>query len=166
MAELELDDELEEGTSTMRDLRNHAKALERKLKQAEKELEDLRGYRESVETEKKFTESNKIFESLGFSSKHADLFRAVNPDVIPDEEAIKEFATAYDIQLFEKDDDVAPAADPLVRDVPFKPVSSGQPTGRKRYDGVEWWDFYRENPGAALLAVKEGRVDLLTELPK
>lgn len=147
---------------TIKSIRDHAKALERQLKAQERELETLRSLRDQYESDARRAKTAAVFTEVGLSEKHATLFAALNPDVEPDAETVKAFAEEYGLAIArtEGDDDKLKAEE----DPGFSPVTSGQPTDKRRYSSEEWWTLQRENPAAALQAVKDGRVDLAGSL--
>lgn len=155
----ELDEMENENSSTIKSIRDHAKNLERQLKAQERELETLRKMRDQYEADARRAKAQAAFAEVGLSEKHATLFAALNPDAEPDVEAVKAFAEEYGLApapaSTDGDDKVVSHEDPG-----FSPVASGTPTDKRRYSSEEWWALQRENPAAALLAVKENRVDL------
>lgn len=154
-------DEQMDDNQTIKSIRDHAKSLERQLKQQERELENLRNLRDTYEQEARRAKAAAVFAQAGLSEKHAALFAAVNPDVEPDEDAVKSFAEEYGLAVKAAEE----AEEKLQTDEPgFSPIASGTPGEKKKYSSQEWWDLQRENPAAALLAIRENRVDLATSL--
>lgn len=145
-------------SSTIKSIRDHAKNLERQLKAQEKELDTLRKMRDEYEADARRAKAQAVFSEVGLSEKHATLFAALNPEVEPDVEAVKAFAEEFGLSPSapaDGEDKVVAKEDPG-----FAPVSSGTPDSKRRYSAEEWWTLQRENPAAALQAVKDGRVDL------
>lgn len=149
---------------TIKSIRDHAKSLERQLKAQERELETLRNLRDQYEQEARKAKTAKVFTEVGLSEKHATLFAALNPDAEPDAESVKAFAEEYGLAMQTADTEADGDKLKDESDPGFSPITSGQPTDKRRYSSEEWWTLQRENPAAALQAVKDGRVDLAGSL--
>lgn len=138
----------------MKQLRDHAKSLEKNLRTQEKELEELRSFKAEAERRAKQELLRQAVSAVGLNEKHAELFSAARPDVEPTPEAVKAFAVEYGFiagpDRAEEDE----------REGSFQPTPpSGVPAHKKRYTNVEWDDLYKSNPVEAIKAAEEGRVD-------
>ena len=109
-----LDDDVEEadenqvddGNKSFADLRKAYKRSERQLKANEKELEDLRVFKQTVVTEQRKGAIETTFKEVGLSPKHALLFEKVSPDVEVTPEVVQASddsgSTAYIVREVEK----------------------------------------------------------------
>lgn len=143
-------------SSPFRQLRDYAKKLEKELKAAQKEAEELRQFKAQREAEERKTAIIGALREIGLPEKHVELFQAVRPDVEPTVDAVRSFAEEYGL--------VRPSAT-TESGSGFSPAPpSGVPAGSKRYSSDEWWELYRSNPAEAMKAAAEGRVEFETKL--
>lgn len=150
------DEEVVGDTNPMKQLRAHARKLERDLKAGSTELEELRKYRTDSELRIREQEAGKVFAELGLSEKQAKLFLKTNPDTEVTKDSIKEFAVEYGlgIQQSEEDD----AVDSQTSDT-FVPVTSGGTPVRNVLNREQFESLKRTDMAAAVKAVQEGRVE-------
>jgi len=124
-----LDDDVEEadenqvddGNKSFADLRKAYKRSERQIKANEKELEDLRVFKQTVVTEQRKGAIETTFKEVGLSPKHALLFEKVSPDVEVTPEVVQAFAAEYDLPTQAGEAVQAPEAQPQG----FNPVTTG-----------------------------------------
>lgn len=139
-------------------LRDHAKKLEKEIKDRDKELEDLRSFKADAERRAKQELLRQAISAVGLNEKHAELFSAARPDQEPTPEAVKAFAVEYGFIS-------GPAADEDEESGSFGPTPpSGVPAHKQRYTSEEFDQLYKTNPMEALRAAEEGRVDFQTTL--
>ena len=124
-----LDDDVEEadenqvddGNKSFADLRKAYKRSERQVKAQEKELEDLRVFKQTVVTETRKGQIESTFQAAGLSPKHALLFEKVNADVEVTPEVVQAFAAEYDLPTQAGESVEAPTPQPTG----FNPVTTG-----------------------------------------
>lgn len=159
-------DDVDEGdqrptSAPFKQLRDHAKKLEKEIKDRDRELEALRSFKAESEARAKRELLEQSFKQVGLSTKQAELFLAARPDAEPTPEAVKSFAVEYGFI------DAGPAPDDEGEgsEGSFAPTPpSGVPASKKRYSSEEWDVLYKQNPVEAMAAANEGRVDFQTKL--
>lgn len=158
-------DDVDEGeqrpnSAPFKQLRDHAKKLEKELKAKDSELETLREFKSQAEARARRELLERSASKVGITEKQAELFMAVRPDEEPTPEAVKTFAIEYGFV------EAGPAADEGEgSDGSFAPTPpSGVPASKKRYTSDEWDVLYKSNPVEAMQAANEGRVDFQTKL--
>jgi hypothetical protein len=114
----------------------------------EKELEELRAYRETTQAEKRQQAIASAFEEAGLPSKASRLFDALNPDSEPTADAIKAFSEEYGIN-----------PDPP-KPTGFTPtvVQGSRTPAAKKYTRQEMEEIARDNPARARALAEAGRV--------
>jgi hypothetical protein len=172
--ELDLSQDDDSGsTNPLKQVRDHAKKLQRDLRQARKELEDLRSWKTDRETEDRKRTIETVFDKVGLQVKHAELFLAVKPDEDPTELAIKEFAKEYSLPLETKneegDEGDKPAAPSITVQGDISPSPGFTPattpaeapsSNRKQLTQEEFRKLYETRPEEALQLLSAGRVEL------
>lgn len=153
---LDDDDDLETGsgqeTNPFKELRAHAKKLEKDLKARDAELEELRSFRQQYQAEQREKAAAAEFEKLGLTAKQAKLYAKLNPDEDITEQAVVSFARDYGF-IAEETPDPKNEAD-------FKPVAiAGASPVKGTVSYEEYQAMLKTNPQAALQAVADGRVD-------
>ncbi|HSE44950.1 MAG TPA: hypothetical protein VLA89_06440 [Gemmatimonadales bacterium] len=158
-------DDIDEGdqrstSAPFKQLRDHAKKLEKELKDRDKELESLRDFKAQSEARARRDLLEASASKVGITQKQAELFQAVRPDEEPTPEAVKTFAIEYGFV------DAGPAADEGEgADGSFAPTPpAGIPASKKRYSSEEFDQLLKVNPVEAMAAATEGRVDFQTKL--
>lgn len=145
-------------SAPFKQLRDHAKKLEREIKDRDKELEELRSFRAEAERRAKQELLRQAIAAVGLNEKHAELFTAARPDQEPTPDAVKAFAVEYGFIAGEDTDEDEESGS-------FGPTPpSGVPAHKKRYSSEEFDELYRSNPVEAIKAAEEGRVDFQTTL--
>lgn len=147
-----------DGSSAFKQLRDHAKSLERQLKQAQKDAAELKEFKEGIEKQSKEQELVQAFKQIGLKEKHVPLYLKATEGTV-DVEAIKAFAEEYELP-------VQPAQEggQQQQQTPsskgFMPIAgSGVPVGKKRYTSTELEMLNKTDPAEAQAAIREGRVD-------
>jgi hypothetical protein len=165
MAEFE-DDELNPTPGTdpslgdnenFRQLREHAKELEKEMKAAKKDLadlNDLRAYKAEQEAAKRTSALGNTFKDLGLPAQQAALYP---PDAEATPEAIRAFAEQYGLLAPQEGSPETPVETGFA---PVPPV--GETIGAKVYTQEEWLALSATNPNAAMQILNEGR---LAEVP-
>lgn len=153
-------EEIDEGeqrpqSAPFKQLRDHAKKLEKELKERDKLIEELASFKAEAENRAKRELLRQSFQQVGLNEKHAELFEAARPDVEPTPEAVKSFAVEYGFISApgsdeEKGEDTGSFA-------PTPP--SGVPAHKQRLSSEEFDQLYKVNPIEAMQAATEGRVD-------
>lgn len=163
--DLDLEDEDEatprsQQSAPFKQLRDHARKLEKEIKDRDKELEALRQFRAEAERRTKQELLRQAVSAVGLNEKHAELFSAARPDVEPTPEAVRAFAVEYGFISGPSGDDEDESDQGS-----FKPAPpSGVPASKKRYTSEEFDALYKTNPVEAIKAAEEGRVDFQTKL--
>ena len=140
--------------NAFKQLRTHARKLEKDLKEASKELEELRTFRADLERDNRANSVKEQFKSLGLTEKQAELFPSEG-DVT--EEAVRKFAVDFGL--------IQPSEDGSDENTGFTPApTEGSPTGSKQLSAEEFWTLYKDNPSEAMAAAKKGRVNFDTRL--
>lgn len=103
------------------ELRKAYKRSERQLKATEKELEDLRVFKQTVVAETRKGQIESTFKEVGLSPKHALLFEKVNPEAEVSAEVVQAFAAEYDLPTQAGEQVEAPTPQPQG----FNPVTTG-----------------------------------------
>jgi septal ring factor EnvC (AmiA/AmiB activator) len=151
------DDQQQPQNSAFKQLRAHARKLEKDLKDRDKELEDLRTFRQNLEKEQREGNAKSKFKALGLAEKQADLFLTKNPEGDVTDDAVRTFAVEYGL--------ITPSEDGSDDQSGFTPApADGSPAGSKQLTNEEFWTLYGENPSAALEAAKKGRVSFDSKL--
>lgn len=146
-------------SAPIKQLRDHAKKLERELKTRDKEVEELRAFKADAERRAKQELLRQAISAVGLNEKHAELFTAARPDQEPTPEAVKAFAVEYGFIANPGSDDEGEESGSFGPTPP-----SGVPAHKKRYTSEEFDELYKSNPVEAIQAAEEGRVDFQTTL--
>lgn len=178
----ENEDKQESDNSSFRDLRAHAKRLERQVAKLQKEREALLEFKTKVEEEKKQATVARLFKEVGLSEKHAGLFIKVTPDLDPESvsvETVRSFAEEYDLPLKqepssespetgvgqdwsqEKIREVSPKVGEKKEATGFAPVAPGALTSARIITDVsEAAKLYVSNPEEYVRLRQAGRIQL------
>lgn len=161
MADEFYDDDADDNTDAsdsnpMKQLRAHARKLEKDLKAGTTELEELRQYKVTSELAIREVQAGKVFTELGLSDKQAKLFLKTNPDTEVTKDSIKAFAVEYGLGIQESEEDAA--LDAQTSDS-FVPVTSGGNPVRNVLNREQFEALKRTDMGAAVKAVQENRVE-------
>lgn len=155
-----------DGSSSFRDLRNHAKALEKELKQKTKEVEALQSFKQDVEAKAKRDSLSETFTNLGLNPKQADLFfKTRTEDPESDEinpEDIKLWALDYGLISAEQEEEGE--GDPVTSQFTPVPRAAGGPPSSRTLTSDEWNDLLQTNPEEAMQMAQEGRVEFANSL--
>ena len=141
------------------ELRGHARKLEKQLRAYEKELADLRTYREDHVKVERATVIESTFKEVGLNPKHAKLFSALNPDADPaaiTRETIASFASEY--SLAPEEGSVVEAPLQATGFVPTSTSMASAPSGVVSRE--EWMRLSATDPVKAEALWSAGRVDL------
>lgn len=127
----------ESKNSSFKDLRDHARKLERSNKQFEKELEELRAFRAEVETERRYG----ALTEAGLNKRQGEAFLKLYDEVTP------ENISAFRAEVLGAEVDDTPA-------VTFVPSAVGGEAPRKTYSRQEFEAIMRSDPakGRAIMA--------------
>ena len=139
--------------------RRVARKLEKQVQAYEKELADLRAYREEHVKAERNVVIESSFKEAGLNPKHAKLFSALNPDVDPaaiTKEAIATFASEY--SLAPEEGSVVEAPLQATGFVPTSTSMASAPSGVVSRD--EWMRLSATDPVKAEALWSAGRVDL------
>lgn len=140
-------------------LRREKNRIEKELKAALPELEELRAYKETSVREQVSGKARTAFTQLGLNEKQADLFLRTHDvaiEVTPD--VVKTWAVEYGLAPAEE---AASEPEPVREQAfTFTPTAGGaSPAGQKRYSTAEFLDLYQRDPNAAMEAKRKGLVD-------
>jgi hypothetical protein len=143
------DEEPEVENSTIRQIREHARKLEKELKAARKELEDLRAYREQTERERTVASARTIFEQVGLNPKWAELYLKAQDGAEPTPESVRTWAQEYGLAVPEPERETAeqPASEPAF--VPTQPAAAAAST-QAPMTWKEFAELHRQDPGRAV----------------
>jgi len=127
-----------EDNKSIKQIRDALKREERARKTFEKEVVELREFRDGVLGERKEQAINQVFTEVGLNPKHAELFKRVNPDLAVDAvtaDAIKAFASEYELVTSSGEVPEAPVSEPAG----FTPVvtGTGSPNATQNADDIE-----------------------------
>lgn len=132
----------------------HAFAEQRKqIKQLNKELEELRAFKEAADKEARKASTAEAFKGLGLNPKHATFY--TGDDISTD--AIKTWAMENELLTSEGEPD---EATPPAPEAGFTPtvISGGTAIGSKVYTAEEFEALARKDPAKAMDASKAGKV--------
>lgn len=154
LADLDSEDTSEAETSTevdenrpnrgLKQLRDHAKKLERDLTRTRKEADELKAYKETVEQERKASS----LAGAGLNDKQAKAFLRMYENVTP--EAISEFRTDVLGQAVEEGSSPPPS---------FEPTQVVSEPGSRRVTKAEFEGIMRSNPTEGWALLNSGRVE-------
>lgn len=156
------EEEVEVETSTIREIRQHAKRLEKDLAKARKELEELRAYRAAAEAERRAAQVKAAFQSVGLNERWADLYVKVHPDAEPTPESVRAFAEEYSLPIPATKQEEQQQPTPPAATEPFAPTATpaATPTGRAPMTWREFAEMHRQDPARAVREAQErGLVD-------
>ena len=158
---LDENDETNEQVTTQVDskpfteLRSHARKLEKQLRTQERELEELRSFRDERVYLERTAKIESTFKDVGFNPKHGKLWGALNPETEVTPEAVATFAAEYGL-VTESGAEVEAPAPPQ-----FAPTisSSSNPATETKISRVEFQQLYASDPASAIKLLEAGRVD-------
>jgi hypothetical protein len=160
------DDAVDEGNAapqadtnkSFADLRKYANRIERDLKKATAEVEELRTFKDGIVEVQTQTAINSVFTEVGLNPKHADLFKAVNKELSPEtvtKDAVAAFAAEYELVTNSGEAVEAPEEKPAG----FTPVTTGTGPGSQKLDAEGILEKLRKGDLEGLNAdFKAGRV--------
>jgi hypothetical protein len=146
-------------------MREQIEALEKQLKAEQRARE------EAVNTARKMT-AREVAREAGLDPTHGELFANANPSVDVTVETLNSFADQF--KLRSQPAPVEEAAAPNTDDSALssfegggsRPGAPGQPTGGPEQMTREAWnELNRKDPGAARVALSQGRVQLRADNP-
>jgi hypothetical protein len=146
---------VEEKVNPVRQLRDTLKARERENKTLQKELEDLRKFREEVEYTNRVAKMSDTFGKFGLTEKHVELYTKLNPEGDGSPEAVVAFAKEYGLPITVDDDEdqVVTSGSPFA---PVDGVGTGPDSGYITRAQLE--ELYASNPAKAIKVLQAGRV--------
>jgi len=137
------------------ELRGHARKLEKQLRSYEKELSELRSFREERVKAERTAAVESTFKDVGLNPKHAKLWAALNPEAEPTAEAVAGFAAEYGL-VTENGEQVEAPAPPSF--TPTLPTGAG-PAQATKISRAEFRQMYDRDPANALKLLEQGRVE-------
>lgn len=139
----------------MKQLRRHANKLEKDLKAAQADNEELRAFRDDFNNKQKTEKVKAVFEKLELNPTFSRFWQLENPEAEPEEATVAKWAV---------DNGFAQATEEPTTDVAtgFTPTTTpeGTPPGAKRLTRAEWLELSARDPAAGQVAFQKGRVDL------
>lgn len=149
--EVELDD-----NKSFADLRKAYKRSERQLKATEKELAELRDFKQVIVQQQRESQLASVFAEVGLNTKHAALFEKVNPEAEVTPEAVQAFAAEYDLVTNAGETVEAPETPSSG----FTPVTTGAPGAVTMLDQEDIRKLVKANDWDAIKkAYDQGRVE-------
>jgi hypothetical protein len=155
----DVDDDEDHGApkdnSSFAELRKAYNRAEKERRTFEKEVQELREFREAVTEEKREAALSTAFSEVGLNPAHAKLFKALNPQIEVDNissEVVAQFAVDYALTA------VSGETPQLEEKQPegYKPVVTGTASPLAKYSAEEFqalaWD-------EKVAAIKSGRVE-------
>ena len=142
----------EQDSNPVKQLRTHADKLEKQLKARDKELEELRSFRDEFNNKQRTEKVSSVFTELGLNPTHAKFWQLENPETEPDATTVGKWAV---------DNGFAQATEEAVETGGFTPTTTPEgvaPSG-KRYTLDEWLNISVTNPAEGERILKQGRVD-------
>jgi hypothetical protein len=149
------------------DVRRAEEAAKKEAAEAKKRVADL-------EIELNSLRAQNAFRDAGLAPEQGELFVAANPGVVPDVEAVKQFADRFGLKV----ETPAPTPEPQGSTPPpgsnlgqFNRAGSGPGEGGQQSANVQsvpradWEKMLKTDKDAALKAIKEGRVQIRTDNP-
>ncbi len=148
--------ETDDPNKSFADLRKAYNRSEKDRKAYEKEVTELREFRDKIVTEQREVSLDSIFKDVGLNPKHKTLFSKLNPEAEITPEAVKNFASEYELPtvMGEAIEGVTPAA------TGFNPIQAGGSGDLKIYSREEFDELIYTNPTLAGKLMEEGRVNL------
>ncbi len=143
----------EQDSNPVKQLRTHADKLEKQLKARDKELEELRTFRDEFNNKQRTEKVSSVFTELGLNPTHAKFWQLENPEAEPDATTVGKWAV---------DNGFAQATEGDVEPTQgFTPTTTqeGIAPGGKRYTLDEWLNISVTNPAEGERILKQGRVD-------
>ena len=143
---------------TIKQMREAVERAERRAKNAEKQLEKLTEFQNTVLAERREQAVSSVFTEAGLNPKHAELYKRINPDIEVDAitaDAVTAFAAEYGLATSSGD---VPEA-PEVKPEGFTPVTTGNaaPSASISDEQISQW-LNEGNLEAVNKAFKDGRV--------
>jgi hypothetical protein len=159
--------------SVIKQLRDWGKENEKRAKEFEKTAKKASDALSVYQEKEKLTQISSVFKEVGLPEKNAALFQKLNPEGEVTEETVRAFAEEYALPLTPKE---PPATEQEQQQKAFaghqpqgwtpQAGSDASSSGQGKMSSQEFNDLYKTNPVAAVQAVREGRAELMTELPK
>ncbi len=142
----------EQDSNPVKQLRTHADKLEKQLKARDKELEELRTFRDEFNNKQRTEKVSSVFTELGLNPTHAKFWQLENPEAEPDATTVGKWAV---------DNGFAQATEDAVETPSFTPTTIPETTapGGKRFTLDEWLNISVTNPAEGERILKQGRVD-------
>lgn len=146
--------EASQDSGPMKQLRRHANKLEKDLKTAQAENEELRTFRDEFNNAKRTEKAAAVFTELGLNPAHVKFWQLENPEAEIDAVEVGKWAVENG---FAQATTEAPD-----QGSGFTPTTTpdATPPGAKRLTNAEWQQLAASDPAAAQLAFQKGRVDL------
>jgi len=148
-------------TPSIKQIREWGKAQERERKRLEKELAELRAFKQAQEEAARLNELTRH----GLTEKQAKLWHLVNKDAEVTPEAVAAFRSEYlGLPTEPTGEQKQPAEPPPPAG--FAPTDAGAQVPAKTYTHMEWLQIAAKDPAQARRLVEEGRVtDANPEFP-
>lgn len=165
LASLE-NEETDEGETTdggennaIKQVRDHAKKLEKQLKSAAKELGELREFKQTVVADQTKATVQKAFTDAGLNEKHASLFLKVHDGEVT-ADAVKNFVTEYGLVPGEATDETEEPAEKST----FAPTQAASDGAAQQGTGTisrpDWLKIVGTDPAKAQKLQAAGKVDM------
>ncbi len=151
-------DDDQEGTVTpendkFKQLRNHARDLEKARKASEKELEELRAFKADAEAKTRTAQVREIVASLGLPPKVGNLYSGEpTPEGVAD--WVKEYGDVFGVVATSEVEETGS----------FTPTATGAPPSL-RYTYKQYRELLNSDPEKAIAAVQDGRVEGMYKMP-
>lgn len=139
-----------------KELRDHAKRLERENARLNKEMGELRDFKSSVTKAEKAKQVQGAFKELGLNEKQAELFlRVTDTDEITTD-GVREFAQQYGLIVGEEDGDISTTT--VGGGFPPSNVTGSADPGTRVVTRDDFEKIAKTNPTKARELLSEGRV--------
>lgn len=146
------------GSEAFTSLRNHAKQLEKELKDERKARSTTEARVAELEQAQRAGTAKSLFSSLGIKPELAELFLATKPEDVSEESA-KTWAQKYG---FVSEQPPAPTGEetpPEPQGSPQPPPVVGTEAQTQKMKMPEWYRLYKTNPARAMQLAGDGLVD-------
>src|SRR5882672_9604527 len=142
----------EQDSNPVKQLRTHADKLEKQLKKANAENEELRQFKDEFNNKQRAEKVSAVFTELGLNPTHARFWQLENPETEPDATTVGKWAV---------DNGFAQATEETPTTGGFTPTTTPEgiaPSG-KRFTLDEWLNISASNPDEGARILAQGSVD-------
>jgi len=141
-------------SNPVKQLRTHADKLEKQLKARDKELEELRSFRDEFNNKQRTEKVGSVFEELGLNPVHAKFWQLENPEAEPDATTVGKWAIENGFAQATEESEVKETTG-------FTPTLTpeGSAPRGKRYTLDEWLNLSVSDPDEGARVLAQGRVD-------